>query len=136
MNLQTKLIHEIINDDFGCSQCAMNDTCPVYNGSASRMQSDESLLSKAMLRCSLTSRSNGSASRMQSDESLLCIANTYKHVAQRILNRLAEMPWNEALDTIQVAERVFCKLAAMPLDELIYTILGAEKGESKKHPQE
>ena len=35
------------------------------------MQSDESLLSKAMLRCSLTSQSNVSANRMQSDESLL-----------------------------------------------------------------
>lgn len=35
MNLQTKLIHEIINDDFGCSQCVMNDTCPIYNGTDS-----------------------------------------------------------------------------------------------------
>lgn len=109
MNLQTKLIHEIINDDFGCSQCVMNDTCPIYNGT------DSPGAKRAELRC---------------------IAYTYKHVAERIFNRLAEMPWNEALDTIQVAERVFCKLAAMPLDELIYTISGAEKGESKKHPQE
>ena len=136
MNLQTKLIHEIINDDFGCSQCAMNDTCPVYNGSASRMQSDESLLSKAMLRCSLTSRSNGTDAPEAKRTELLCIAYTYKHVAERIFNRLAEMPWNEALDTIQVAERVFCKLAAMPLDELIYTILGQKKANQKKHPQE
>ena len=35
------------------------------------MQSDKSLLSRAMLRCSLTSRSNVSANRMQSDKSLL-----------------------------------------------------------------
>ena len=35
------------------------------------MQSDESLLSRAMLRWSLTSRSNVSANRMQSDKSLL-----------------------------------------------------------------
>jgi hypothetical protein len=61
---------------------------------------------------------------------------TYKHVAERIFNRLTEMPWNEALDTIQVAERVFCKLAAMPIDELIYTILGQKKANQKKHPQE
>ena len=39
--------------------------------SANRMQSDESLLSRAMLRCSLTWRSNVSANRMQSDESWL-----------------------------------------------------------------
>ena len=48
--------------------------CYLYcdsNVSANRMQSDESWLSKAMLRWSLTSRSKVCANRMQNDESLL-----------------------------------------------------------------
>lgn len=109
MNLQTKLIHEIINEDFGCTQCVMNDKCPVYNGT------DSPRAKRAELRC---------------------IAYTYKHVAERIFNRLAEMPWNEGLDTIQVAERVFVKLAAMPLAEVISTIADEEVGEHNNTPNE
>lgn len=69
-----KLIHNIITTDFGCHRCNRNNECPVF------------------LQQTTT--------HGEPRKNLPCLAYTYLHVANLILNKLASMPWNKATHII------------------------------------
>ena len=84
-------------------RCSLTSRC---NVSANRMQSDESWLSKAMLRCSLTSRCNVSANRMQSDESWLSKAMPRCSLTSRCKDTTCTPP-NPNFLALQIAPQSF-----------------------------
>lgn len=68
------IIHEIITADFGCQHCSQNAECPVFQ---------------------MKTTPHG-----QPRKNLPCLAYTYIRVANLLLNKLANIPWNDATDAI------------------------------------
>lgn len=80
--MQTKfsVIRKIIIDDFGCDECTKKAKCPIYRGK----------------RNSVT---------LPSIPALPCLGYTYERAMLLMLDALANMPRNEAIDIITKENR-------------------------------